>query len=56
MSMAKEYKLRMLSAIANVIYIIYGLMIVSWPVVIGCSIAVALHTYRLVLLTRSCHD
>ena len=42
-----EYKLRLFSAIANTIYIIYGLLIHALPIVIGCAIAVILHLYRL---------
>lgn len=42
-----EYKLRLISAIANFIYIIYGILIGAFPIVIGCSIAVVLHSYRL---------
>ena len=42
-----EYKLRLFSAIANFIYIIYGFLIDAMPIVIGCTIAVVLHLYRL---------
>lgn len=42
-----EYKLRLFSAIANFIYIIYGVLIGAMPIAIGCSVAVALHLYRL---------
>ncbi len=47
MSMGNVIKLRVLSAIANLIYIIYGLLIHAMPIVIGCSIAVALHSYHI---------
>lgn len=42
-----ERKLRLFSLIANSIYITYGMLIGAIPIVIGSSIAVLLHTYRL---------
>lgn len=42
MSAKGEYKLRLISAIANFIYIIYGILISAFPIIIGCSIAVVL--------------
>jgi cytochrome bd-type quinol oxidase subunit 2 len=42
-----ESKLRIFSAIANFIYIIYGILIAAFPIIIGSSIAVLLHLYRL---------
>lgn len=47
MSVKGEYKLRLISAIANFIYIIYGILLNAFPIIIGCSIAVTLHIYRL---------
>ena len=47
MSTKGEYKLRLISALANFIYIIYGILIDAYPIIIGCSIAVILHMYRL---------
>jgi cytochrome bd-type quinol oxidase subunit 2 len=47
MSTKGEYKLRLISAIANFIYIVYGILISAFPIIIGCSIAVVLHIYRL---------
>jgi len=47
MSAAGERKLRIFSTIANALYIIYGVMISAWPIIIGCIIAVCLHSYRL---------
>ncbi len=52
MSVKGEYKLRLLSAIANFIYIIYGLLISAFPIIIGCTIAVILHLYRLSELNK----
>lgn len=42
-----ELKLRLFSAIANFVYIIYGLIIQAFPIVVGSSIAVILHIYRI---------
>ncbi|MFD2568303.1 hypothetical protein [Pseudotenacibaculum haliotis] len=47
MSKSGEYKLRLFSLIANVIYIIYGFLIAANPVIVGCMIAVGLHAYHL---------
>jgi cytochrome bd-type quinol oxidase subunit 2 len=43
----KEYRLRFFSIIANFIYIIYGVMINALPLIIGSSVAVIIHLYRL---------
>ncbi|MDT0607603.1 hypothetical protein [Croceitalea rosinachiae] len=42
-----EWRLRVISLIANCIYIIYGILIQAKPIIIGCAIAVVLHAYRL---------
>lgn len=47
MSASGEYKLRFISIIANFIYILYGALIAATPIIIGCSIAVMLHSYHL---------
>ena len=47
MGMKDFTKLRVLAALANFIYVIYGFMIDAYPIVIGCSIAVFLHIYHL---------
>jgi len=47
MSTKGEYKLRLISLIANVIYILYGALISANPIIIGCSIAVILHGYHI---------
>ena len=56
MSVKGEYKLRLISAIANFIYIIYGILIAAFPIIIGCSIAVMLHIYRLKRLKTENND
>lgn len=47
MSMADVVKLRILSIIANGIYVIYGFFLGAVPLMVGGSIAISLHTYRL---------
>lgn len=47
MSSKGEYKLRLLSLVANIIYIIYGALINATPVIVGCTIAVLLHIYHI---------
>lgn len=47
MSAKTEYRLRAISLIANVIYIGYGLLLGAIPIILGCSVAVFLHAYRL---------
>ncbi|VAW17339.1 hypothetical protein MNBD_BACTEROID03-2830 [hydrothermal vent metagenome] len=47
MSTKGEYRLRLISLIANVFYIFYGTLINATPVIVGCTIAVFLHTYHI---------
>ena len=47
MSTKGEYKLRLISLIANVVYILYGALISAAPIIIGCTIAVFLHGQHL---------
>ena len=47
MSAKGEYKLRLISLIANVIYILYGALISANPIIIGCTSAVFLHGYHI---------
>ena len=47
MSVKGEYKLRLISLIANIAYIFYGVLLNASPVIIGCTIAVLLHGFRL---------
>ena len=39
--------LRILSAAANALYILYGELLASPPIVIGCSIAVIIHLHKI---------
>lgn len=52
MAMKNILTLRILSAIANFIYIIYAIIIESPPLVIGCAIAVIIHCYHIVKLIK----
>ena len=47
MSTKGEYKLRLISLIANVVYIVYGTLIAAPPIIVGCTIAVFLHGYHI---------
>lgn len=47
MSTKGEYKLRLISLIANAFYILYGVLIAATPVIVGCTIAVFLHGYHI---------
>ncbi len=47
MSTKGEFKLRLISLVANVCYIFYGALINASPIVIGAAIAVFLHAYHL---------
>ncbi|KQC29459.1 hypothetical protein [Flagellimonas eckloniae] len=47
MSVKGEYRLRLMSLIANIIYILYGAIISATPIIAGCTIAVFLHGYHL---------
>lgn len=52
MAMKKVFYLRIFSLVANSIYIVYGILLNAPPFIIGCSIAVLIHTYHLFLLTQ----
>jgi len=47
MSTKGEYKLRLISLIANLGYILYGTLISATPIIVGCTIAVFLHGYHI---------
>ena len=58
MAMKDVMLLRILSLIANGIYIIYGILLAAPPFIIGCSIAVLIHAYhlRIIVLQRMQRD
>ena len=47
-----EFKLRLISTIANAIYVIYGIIIGATPIIVGGTIAVFLHINRLVKMKK----
>lgn len=47
MSCEHEKNLRKLSMVANSIYVCYGFMLEAIPIVLGGTVAVLLHSYRL---------
>ncbi len=47
MSVKGEYKLRLISLIANVLFVVYGVLISATPIVIGCTTAICLHGYHI---------
>lgn len=53
MAMKEMLTLRVLSAVANFIYIIYGVFLDAPPVIIGGAIAVCIHCYHIYKLRQS---
>lgn len=47
MTMKNVLYLRVLSLIANLIYIVYGILLEVPPMIIGCAMAIIIHTYRI---------
>jgi uncharacterized protein with PQ loop repeat len=47
MSLKGEFKLRLFSLFANFVYVIYGVLIDAYPIIIGGTIAVLLHMIRI---------
>ena len=52
MTMKDLRLLRALSLVANGLFVIYGLMLHAYPIVVSCSIAVLIHAYQLHRITR----
>ena len=47
MAMKNVLYLRILSLIANTLYVIYGIFLNALPFIIGCTIAVLLHAFHI---------
>lgn len=47
MAMKEVLYLRILSLCANMIYMLYGLLLQATPFIIGCTIAVGIHIYHI---------
>lgn len=59
MAMKSALHLRVFSLVANAIYIVYGILLQAPPFIIGCSIAVIIHAFRirqLLLLQKSVNN
>ena len=56
MSTKGEYKLRLISLIANIGYIFYGVLISATPIIIGCTIAVFLHGFHIRRIKENRND
>lgn len=52
MTMKNVLYLRILSLIANLIYIVYGTLLGVPPMIIGCAMAIIIHTYRIYKLHK----
>ena len=52
MAMKDVIHLRLLSLIANAIYVFYGILLHAPPLIIGCSIAVMIHGYHIYKLIQ----
>lgn len=52
MSMKNLLKLRLISLVANIIYIYYSIMISATPMIIGSVIACILHAYGIFMILR----
>ena len=47
MTMKDVIHLRIMALCANAVYVAYGLMLHAMPFIIGCTIAVSIHTYHI---------
>jgi hypothetical protein len=52
MTMKNVLYLRALSLVANLIYIFYGILLGVPPMVIGCAIAIIIHSYWIYKLQK----
>ena len=53
MAMKNMLYLRVLSLLANLVYLVYGIVLQAPPFIIGCAIAVLIHTFQIVKLRSS---
>ena len=56
MAMKKMMHLRVLSLMANVMYMIYALLLSAYPIFVGCGIAVGIHIYHIFLLRKKAKE
>ena len=53
MTMKDVFNLRLLSLLANVIYLLYGIFLNAPPFIIGCGIAVIIHSFHIFKLRKN---
>ena len=53
MAMNNLIKLRIISLLANGVYIIYGLFLNAPPLIIGCGIAMIIHLFHIIKLKQA---
>ncbi|MEO1031848.1 MAG: hypothetical protein AAFX55_10615 [Bacteroidota bacterium] len=53
MAMKSVFHLRALSLMANLIYLVYGIVLNAPPFIVGCGVAVIIHAFHIVRLRRS---
>lgn len=52
MTMKNVLYLRVISLLANSIYIFYGILLGVPPMIIGCAVAIIIHAYRIYKLLK----
>ena len=55
MNMTSILLLRWLSLTGNIFFTIYGFLLNATPIVIGCSVAVGIHSYHLLKIYQKRH-
>ena len=56
MTMKNVLYLRVFSLLANLIYIFYGILLGVPPMIIGCALAIIIHSYRIYKLKKKKHQ
>lgn len=56
MTMKNVLYLRVFSLLANLIYIFYGILLGVPPMIIGCALAIIIHSYRIYKLKKEKHQ
>lgn len=52
MTMKNVFYLRLLSLLANIIYLVYGIVLHAPPFIVGCGIAIIIHGYHILKLKQ----
>lgn len=53
MAMKNLMSLRVLAVCANVVYVLYGVLLHAMPFIIGCAIAIGIHAYHIYKLKKN---